>query len=55
MAEILNFAITTNKIRPFILVISDQKTTYDGSFYSNSQIFGNWEDFTAFDLVRIHG
>ena len=52
MAEILDFAIATNKIRPFILVISDQKTTYGGSFYSNSQIFGNWEDFTAFDLVE---
>lgn len=51
MAEILDFAIATNKIRPFILVISDQKTTYDGSFYSNSQLFGNWEDFTVYDLV----
>ncbi len=49
--EILDFAIATNKIRPFIFVISNQKTTYDGSFYSNSGIFGNWEDFTAFDLV----
>ena len=52
MAEILDFSIVTNKIRPFILVVPDQKTTYEGSFYSNSQIFGNWEDFTAFDLVE---
>ncbi|MCU4163468.1 alpha/beta hydrolase [Carboxylicivirga caseinilyticus] len=52
MSDILDYSITTNKIRPFILVISDQKTTYDGSFYSNSQLFGNWEDFTAFDLVK---
>ncbi|MEN2281324.1 alpha/beta fold hydrolase [Algoriphagus sp. SE2] len=52
MAGLLDFAISSNKIRPFILVIPDQKTTYDGSFYSNSQIFGNWEDFTAFDLVE---
>lgn len=52
MAELLDFAITTHKIRPFILVIPDQKTTYDGSFYSNSELFGNWEDFTAFDLVE---
>ena len=51
MVEVLDFAISTNKIRPFILVISDQKTTYDGSFYSNT-IFGKWEDFTAFDLVK---
>ncbi|MCS5491009.1 alpha/beta hydrolase [Algoriphagus limi] len=52
MSEILDFAIETNKIRPFILVVPDQKTTYEGSFYSNSELFGNWEDFTAFDLVE---
>lgn len=52
MAEILDFAIATHRIRPFILVISDQKTSYDGSFYSNTGIFGNWEDFTSYDLVE---
>ncbi|UBM58288.1 esterase family protein [Marinilongibacter aquaticus] len=52
MREILDFAINTHKIRPFILVIPDEKTTYDGSFYSNSGLFGNWEDFTAIDLVQ---
>ena len=52
MIEVLDQAITTHRIRPFIFVISDQKTTYDGSFYSNSGLFGNWEDFTAFDLVK---
>ncbi len=51
MTDILDFAIATKRIRPFILVIADEKTTYDGSFYSNT-IFGNWEDFTAFDLVK---
>lgn len=34
------------------MVIPDEQTTYDGSFYSNSGIYGNWEDFTAFDLVE---
>lgn len=51
MIEVLDFAIATHKIRPFILVVSDHQTTYDGSFYSNT-IFGNWEDFTAYDLVE---
>ena len=51
MKELLDYAIKAQKIKPFILVIPDQKTTYDGSFYSNTGIFGNWEDFTAFDLV----
>jgi len=52
MKDQLDFAISTHRIRPFILVIPNEKTTYDGSFYSNSGIFGNWEDFTAFDLVK---
>ena len=52
MAELLDFAIASHKIRPFILVIPDQKTSYDGSFYSNTGIYGNWEDFTCYDLVE---
>jgi pimeloyl-ACP methyl ester carboxylesterase len=51
MKESLDFAIQSNRIKPFILIMSDQKTTYDGSFYSNTGIYGNWEDFTASDLV----
>lgn len=52
MSDLLDFAIATNRIKPFLMVIPDEKTTYDGSFYSNSGVFGNWEDFTAFDLVK---
>ncbi|MEZ4829051.1 MAG: alpha/beta hydrolase-fold protein [Bacteroidia bacterium] len=51
ITDILDYAIAARRIRPFIMVISNQKTTYDGSFYSNSALFGNWEDFTAYDLV----
>ena len=51
MVEVLDYAIATRRIRPFIMVVSDQRTTYDGSFYSNSGLYGNWEDFTAFGLV----
>lgn len=50
-SELLDYAIASGRTRPFILVVSDQRTTYGGSFYSNSGVFGNWEDFTAFDLV----
>lgn len=52
MKEVLDYAIESKKIKPFIFVISDQYTTYEGSFYSNSGVFGNWEDFTAYDLVN---
>ena len=51
MAEILDYAIEKKRIRPFLMVVPNQKTTYEGSFYSNSGTFGNWEDFTAEDLV----
>ena len=51
ISPLLDMAIATNRIQPFIMVIPDEKTTYDGSFYSNTGIFGNWEDFTAHDLV----
>ncbi len=51
MAPLLDDAIARQKIKPFILVLPDEKTTYDGSFYSNSGVFGNWEDFTAYALV----
>jgi len=51
MARLLDQAIATRRIRPFILAISNQKTTYGGSFYSNSGVFGNWEDFTVQDVV----
>lgn len=51
MDLILDHAINSRRIRPFIFVVPNQKTTYGGSFYSNTGIFGNWQDFTAFDLV----
>lgn len=51
MKPLLDYAIEAQKIKPFILVIPDQRTTYDGSFYSNTEVFGNWEDFTTYDLV----
>jgi len=51
ISPLLDRAIATHRIRPFIMVIPDHKTTYDGSFYSNSGLFGNWEDFTVQDVV----
>ena len=51
LEDLLNDAIENNKIKPFIMVVSNQKTTYGGSWYSNSGVFGNWEDFTAYDVV----
>jgi S-formylglutathione hydrolase FrmB len=51
MKAILDMSISKGKIRPFLLVISDQYTLFEGSFYSNSSLTGNWSDFTAKELV----
>lgn len=51
MKDILDEGIRSKKIRPFILVQADHFTLYEGSFYSNSSLTGNWEDFTAKELV----
>ncbi|HEX6225323.1 MAG TPA: alpha/beta hydrolase-fold protein, partial [Chryseolinea sp.] len=52
MKMILDRAINQQKIRPFILVIASQYTLYEGSFYTNSSLTGNWADFTAKELVE---
>lgn len=51
MKALLDKGISQRKIRPFLLVISDQYTLFEGSFYSNSSLTGNWSDFTARELV----
>jgi S-formylglutathione hydrolase FrmB len=51
MKMILDRGIVQQKIRPFILVIASHHTLYEGSFYSNSSLTGNWTDFEANELV----
>ncbi len=52
MKMILDRAIAQQKIRPYIFVIASQYTLFEGSFYSNSFLTGNWSDFTAKELVE---
>jgi len=52
MKMILDRGIAQQKIRPFILVQASQYTLFEGSFYSNSSLTGNWSDFTAKELVE---
>jgi enterochelin esterase-like enzyme len=51
MKSVLDQAIQKQKIRPFILVQADHNTLFQGSFYSNSSLIGNYEDFEAKELV----
>ncbi|WP_336514719.1 alpha/beta hydrolase [Pollutibacter soli] len=52
MKSVLDLAINRKKIRSFILVQPNQYTEFEGSFYSNSSLTGNWADFTAKELVE---
>ena len=49
--KLLDKAIATGKIKPVIVVIPNQYTLFEGSWYTNSSLTGNWSDFTAKDLV----
>lgn len=52
MQAILDEGIKRNKIRPFIFVQADQYTLFEGSFYSNSSLTGNWDEFESKELVE---
>lgn len=48
---VMNRGVAENRFGEMIVVMPDQKTKWGGSFYSNSTVTGNWEDFTVKDLV----
>lgn len=48
---LLDTAIAAKHIKPVIFVLPDSYTKYKGSFYTNSQLTGNWSDFIAKDVV----
>jgi S-formylglutathione hydrolase len=43
--------IRSGKVTEMIVVTPDARDRYDGSFYANSPVTGNWEDFIVRDLV----
>jgi len=49
--KLMDEAIASGKIGPAILVIPNEYTLFQGSFYTNSTLTGNWEDFTVKELV----
>lgn len=52
MQKILDEGIARQKIKPFIFVQADQYTLFEGSFYSNSSLTGNWDEFESRELVE---
>jgi enterochelin esterase-like enzyme len=49
--SILDAAIASGIIRPFLLVVPDMTTPVGSSWYVNSSATGNWEDFVIQELV----
>jgi S-formylglutathione hydrolase len=52
LPEMLDRSIANGTVRDLIVVVPNAYTKYQGSFYSNSIVTGNWEDFITTDLVR---
>lgn len=49
---LMNSGIAEKRFGEMIVVMPDERTKMMGSFYTNSSATGNWEDFTAKDLVN---
>jgi S-formylglutathione hydrolase len=43
--------VREGRVREMIVVMPDARNGYGGSYYTNSPVTGNWEDFIARDLV----
>lgn len=43
--------IRSGKVTEMIVVTPNARNRYDGAFYANSPVTGNWEDFIIHDLV----
>ncbi len=52
MHDLLDEAIAAQRIKPVILVAPGSQTVYGGSFYTNSELTGNWADYIAKDVVE---
>ncbi len=48
---VMNRGIADKRFGEMIVVMPDERTNWGGSFYTNSTVTGNWEDFTVKDLV----
>ncbi|HEY0428060.1 MAG TPA: alpha/beta hydrolase-fold protein [Pyrinomonadaceae bacterium] len=49
--DVLNKGVAEGKFGEMIVVMPDEKTKWFGSFYVNSTVTGNWDDFTTRELI----
>lgn len=51
LQDVMDKGIAEKKFGEMIVVMPDERTNAFGSFYVNSSVTGNWEDFTVKELV----
>jgi len=51
LPEMMDRLIAQHTIEPMIVVMPNSFNRFGGSFYTNSELSGNWEDFIVRDLV----
>jgi S-formylglutathione hydrolase len=49
--RMMDSLVTAGVVHPMILVMPDMRDRFDGSWYTNSPVTGNWEDYLTRDLV----
>ena len=49
--DVMDKGIAAGALAEMIVVVPDESTKWFGSFYVNSTVTGNWEDFTVRELV----
>jgi S-formylglutathione hydrolase FrmB len=52
LQPVMDDLIKRGKVREMIVVAANGRNGYGGSFYTNSTVTGNWEDFIYRDLVE---
>lgn len=52
LQDVMDKGIAAGKFGEMIVVMPDEKTNWFGSFYVNSTVTGNWDDFTSQELVK---
>ena len=52
LQTLMDDSIKTGRVREMIVVAANGSNAYRGSFYTNSIVTGNWEDFIVRDLVN---
>lgn len=52
LQTLMDDSIKSGKVREMIVVAANGSNAYKGSFYTNSTVNGNWEDFIVRDLVN---